>query len=53
MLLLTYFLIAIGISFLCSILEAVILSLTPAYIQSLSKTKPKLEFVSIDSNLST
>lgn len=42
MLLLTYFLIAIGISFLCSILEAVILSLTPAYIQSLSKTKPKL-----------
>lgn len=42
MLLLTYFLIAVGISFLCSILEAVILSLTPAYVQSLSKTNPKL-----------
>jgi CBS domain containing-hemolysin-like protein len=42
MLLLTYFLIAVGISFLCSILEAVILSLTPAYVQSLTKTNPKL-----------
>jgi CBS domain containing-hemolysin-like protein len=32
MLLLTYFLIAVGISFLCSILEAVLLSITPAFI---------------------
>jgi len=33
MLLITYFFIAVGISFLCSILEAVILSITPAYVE--------------------
>jgi len=38
MLLLTYFFIAVGISFLCSILEAVLLSITPAYI-SVVKSK--------------
>ena len=38
MLLFTYFFIAVGISFLCSILEAVILSTTPAYI-SVVKSK--------------
>ncbi len=41
MLLLTYFMIAIGVSFLCSILEAVLLSLHPSYIQSLKNSKPK------------
>lgn len=41
MLLLTYFLIAVGVSFLCSILEAVLLSLTPAYITSIKSSKPK------------
>lgn len=41
MLLLTYFLIAVGISFLCSILEAVLLSITPAYIEVLKISKTK------------
>lgn len=41
MLLLTYFFIAVGISFLCSILEAVLLSITPAYIEVLKENKPK------------
>jgi CBS domain containing-hemolysin-like protein len=40
--LLTYFLIAVGISFICSILEAVLLSLTPAYIKVLKEQKPKV-----------
>jgi CBS domain containing-hemolysin-like protein len=40
-LLLTYFLIAVGISFICSILEAVLLSVTPSYIQVLKETNPK------------
>jgi CBS domain containing-hemolysin-like protein len=39
MLLITYFFIAIGISFLCSILEAVILSITPAYIKVIKSKK--------------
>lgn len=39
MLLITYFLIAVGISFLCSILEAVILSITPAYIEVVKSKK--------------
>lgn len=34
MLLITYLLIAIGVSFLCSILEAVLLSVTPGYVAS-------------------
>jgi CBS domain containing-hemolysin-like protein len=41
-LLLTYFLIAVGISFICSILEAVLLSVTPSYIQVLKETNPKV-----------
>ncbi len=41
MLLLTYFLIAVGVSFLCSILEAVLLSISPAYIEVLKASKPK------------
>jgi CBS domain containing-hemolysin-like protein len=40
--LLTYFFIAVGVSFLCSILEAVLLSLTPAYIKVLKEQKPKI-----------
>ena len=35
-LLLIYLLIAIGVSFLCSILEAVLLSITPSYLEKLS-----------------
>jgi len=42
MLLLTYFMIAVGVSFLCSILEAVLLSLTPSFIESLKDKKPKI-----------
>ena len=42
MLLLTYFLLAVGISFICSILEAVLLSQSYSYIESLKTTKPKL-----------
>jgi CBS domain containing-hemolysin-like protein len=38
-LLLTYLFIAIFVSFLCSILEAVLLSSTPSYIETLSKEK--------------
>ena len=41
-LLLIYFFIAVGISFLCSILEAVILSTTPTYIKVIKNSKPKL-----------
>ncbi len=40
-LLITYLLIAIGVSFLCSILEAVLLSVTPAYIASQLAERPK------------
>ena len=36
-LLITYLLIALFVSFLCSILEAVLLSSTPSYIETLSK----------------
>ncbi len=42
MLLLTYFCIAVGISFLCSILEAVILSTTPTYIEVIKNSRPKV-----------
>lgn len=37
-----YLFIAIGISFLCSILEAVLLSLTPSYVEQMQKARPKL-----------
>jgi CBS domain containing-hemolysin-like protein len=39
--LLFYLFIALSLSFLCSILEAVLLSTTPSYIQSLAKTNAK------------
>ncbi|MFY8326710.1 hemolysin family protein [Pseudoalteromonas sp. ZZD1] len=41
-LLIVYMLAAIVISFLCSIMEAVLLSITPSYIALLRKQKPKL-----------
>ena len=40
-LLVIYLAIAIGISFLCSILEAVLLSVTPSYVQKLQNEKPE------------
>jgi CBS domain containing-hemolysin-like protein len=39
-LLLLYLAIAIGVSFMCSILEAVLLSITPSYIEKLQSEKP-------------
>ncbi|OKY27329.1 MULTISPECIES: CNNM domain-containing protein [Thalassotalea] len=39
-LLLTYLAIAIGVSFLCSILEAVLLSVTPSFVENIQKDKP-------------
>ncbi|PLY05978.1 MAG: transporter [Arcobacter sp.] len=42
MLLITYFLIAIGVSFLCSILEAVLLSITPSHIEVVKSKNQKL-----------
>lgn len=42
MLLLIYFMLAVGVSFLCSILEAVLLSQNQSYIESLKATKPNL-----------
>ena len=40
-LLVVYLAIAIGVSFLCSILEAVLLSITPSYAENLSSTRPR------------
>lgn len=40
-LLFTYLAIAIGVSFLCSVLEAVLLSITPSYVEKLSKQRPR------------
>lgn len=40
-LLLIYLLIAIGVSFLCSILEAVLLSITPSYLEKLCIERPR------------
>lgn len=39
-LLITYLVIAIGISFLCSVLEAVLLSITPSYVEIIVKQSP-------------
>ncbi len=39
-LLLIYLTVAIGVSFLCSVLEAVLLSVTPSFIEQLKKKKP-------------
>lgn len=40
-LLITYLTIAIGVSFLCSILEAVLLSVTPAFVESQLELRPR------------
>jgi CBS domain containing-hemolysin-like protein len=40
-LLITYLIIAIGISFLCSVLEAVLLSISASYVESVSNQSPK------------
>jgi CBS domain containing-hemolysin-like protein len=40
-LLITYLLIAIGVSFLCSILEAVLLSVTPGFVESQLEPNPR------------
>jgi len=40
-LLLVYLVIAIGVSFLCSILEAVLLSITPSYLEKLTAERPR------------
>ena len=40
-LLVTYLLVAIGVSFLCSVLEAVLLSVTPGYVASQMALKPR------------
>ena len=40
-LLFIYLAIAIGVSFLCSILEAVLLSITPSYVEQISSSKPR------------
>ncbi|MEJ2181529.1 MAG: hemolysin family protein [Gammaproteobacteria bacterium] len=40
-LLFVYLAIAIGVSFLCSILEAVLLSITPSYVEQTSSSKPR------------
>ena len=40
-LLFVYLAIAIGISFLCSVLEAVLLSITPSYVEQVSRAKPR------------
>lgn len=41
-LLLLYLALALGVSFFCSIMESVILSVTPVYIQTLSEHNPKI-----------
>lgn len=40
-LLITYLLIAIGVSFLCSILEAILLSVTPGFVESQFQQRPR------------
>jgi len=47
-LLITYLVIAIGISFLCSVLEAVLLSITPSYVESTVKRSPAKGKVLVD-----
>ncbi|MFT6288612.1 MAG: hypothetical protein ACJA09_003375, partial [Alcanivorax sp.] len=39
-LLVTYLMIAIGISFVCSVLEAVLLSLSPVFVETELRSKP-------------
>ena len=40
-LLILYLLLALGVSFFCSIMEAVILSITPSFVESLQQKSPK------------
>ena len=40
-LLIVYLAIAIGVSFLCSILEAVLLSITPSFAENLANERPR------------
>lgn len=40
--LMIYITLAIGVSFICSVLEAVLLSITPGYTQQLVQTRPKV-----------
>jgi len=40
-LLFTYLVIAIGVSFICSVLEAVLLSITPSYVESIARQSTK------------
>ena len=40
-LLIIYLAIAIGVSFLCSVLEAVLLSITPSYLEQISTARPR------------
>lgn len=40
-LLFVYLAIAIGVSFMCSVLEAVLLSITPSYVENLSSVRPR------------
>ncbi|WP_204100635.1 CNNM domain-containing protein [Colwellia sp. Arc7-D] len=40
-LLFIYLAVAIGVSFLCSVLEAVLLSITPSFVEQLQNKKPK------------
>ena len=40
-LLLVYLAVAIGVSFLCSVLEAVLLSITPSFLEQLAQERPK------------
>ena len=41
-LLFAYLALAIGVSFLCSVLEAVLLSITPSYVQQMQDKKPRV-----------
>lgn len=41
-LLFVYLAIAIGVSFLCSVLEAVLLSITPSFVEKLQQEKPRI-----------
>lgn len=52
-LLLFYLLLAISISFLCSILEAVLLSISPSYIESLKESDPEtgIKFKKLKDNI--
>ncbi|MGH1485703.1 MAG: CNNM domain-containing protein [Cellvibrionaceae bacterium] len=52
-LLLVYLAIAIGISFLCSVLEAVLLSITPSFVEKMQSRKPRAaaKLIKVKNNL--